>query len=339
MAGTDARRGTALERPADAETLRQMFRAGVLPRGALDAALRELGLRRQWRRYGDLLLLIVGGGLLLAGIIFFVAFNWLAMDKFVKLVGLQVLVVACAGAAWLRGAHKPEGRALLFAACLLVGVFLAAFGQVYQTGADAWELFRAWALLIALWVIASRAAEHWLLLLAVTDTAIALHLEQVHFYRWVQEVGAWLILAATQVLALTGFELGRRSGYFRSLQVWPRWLLVPALLSCLAAATTVVIFGDAHGVLEAMLAVLGLIAAVFGGYGFYRRVERDLFPLTCIGFCCAWIVTMLALRVLDVGRDGHASPVLVGLLVVGMLTLLVRQVRRWNVAMRTERDG
>jgi uncharacterized membrane protein len=339
MADIDTRGATERERPANAETLRQMFWAGALPRRALDAALAELGHLPRWRRHCSLLLLVLGGSLILAGIVFFVAFNWLAMDKMVKLVGLQVLVAGCAVAAWLRGVDRLEGRALLFAACLLVGVFLAAFGQVYQTGADAWELFFGWALLIALWVIASRTPVHWLLLLGVTDAAIALYLEQVHFYYWAGEIKAWLVLAATQALALVGFESGLRCSYFCVPQTWPRWLLVPTLLFSLAAPTTLVIFGDTHGVLEATLAPLGLAGAVVVGYRFYRRVEPDLFALTCIGFCCAWIVTAGALRALDVGLDGCGSLVLVGLLVVGMLTVLVGWVRRLNLEMKLEQDG
>lgn len=339
MADIDARRATERERPVNAETLRQLFWAGVLPRRALDVALAELGHVPRWRQHCNLLLLVVGGSLILAGIIFFVAFNWLAMDKMVKLGGLQALIVGCTVAAWLRGIERLEGRALLFAACLLVGVFLASFGQVYQTGADAWELFRAWALLIALWVIASRAPVHWLLLLAVIDAAIAIYFEQVHFYHREPELSTSLILAATQALALAGFESGLRCSYFCLPQIWPRWILVPVLLFHLAVPTTLVIFGHTDSGFEVVLAPLGLAAVVAGGYRFYRHVAPDLFALTCFGFCCAWLVTAGALRVLDVRHDACGSLVLVGLLVVGMLTFLVRWVRRLNVEMKREQDG
>ena len=41
----------------------------------------------------------------------------------------------------------------------------------------------------------------------MTDAAIALYLEQVHFNRWERELWAWFILAGTQVLALAAFEV------------------------------------------------------------------------------------------------------------------------------------
>ena len=71
--------------------------------------------------------------------------------------------------------------------------------------------------------------------------------------------------------------------------------------------------------------------------GAYRHVARDLFALTCIGVCCAWVITVFAARVLDVFRNGGCGSLLfVGLLVVGMLTYLVRWVRRLNREMRQD---
>ena len=88
---------------------------------------------------------------------------------------------------------------------------------------------------------------------------------------------------------------------------------------------------------ESWLVILGLAGAIFGGHAYYRHVARDLFALTCIGFCCAWVITVFAARVLDVFNSGGCGSLLfVGLLVVGMLTYLVRWVRRLNREMRQD---
>src|SRR5699024_11365250 len=42
---------------------------------------------------------------------------------------------------------------LLLIASIITGSLLALFGQVYQTGADTWQLFFAWAILITPWEI------------------------------------------------------------------------------------------------------------------------------------------------------------------------------------------
>lgn len=323
--------------PASPSKLRFLLHAGLLPRAGFETAMRELGVRHDWRRWGRLVLLVVGGCLVLAGIASFVADSWLEIDKTIKLGGLQLLVLVGAAGAWRPGLARLEGRALLFAACVLAGVFLAAFGQVYRTGADAWELFRAWAWLIVLWVVAARAPVHWLLLLVVSDLWVALYLQQVRFYRWETELGAWLILAATQFLALAAFEVARRRGYFRHAATWPRWVLVPVVLYHLCAPLTIVVFDKRWGRWDAWLVIAGLAGCVVGGYRFYRHLGRDLFALTCVGCSCVWTVLVVVLELLGVfQRGGFAKLLIAGLLIVGMLVLLVRWVRGLGVAMQQE---
>ncbi|MET0346849.1 MAG: DUF2157 domain-containing protein [Casimicrobiaceae bacterium] len=58
-------------------------------------------------------------------------------------------------AVW-RGLDTLPGKAALVVAALLVGALLALVGQVYQTGADRFELFAAWAVAIVAWVLVAR---------------------------------------------------------------------------------------------------------------------------------------------------------------------------------------
>ena len=51
------------------------------------------------------------------------------------------------------GLDAVAGRISLFATAFLSGILLAVFGQVYQTGADPYGLFLAWALLILPWAV------------------------------------------------------------------------------------------------------------------------------------------------------------------------------------------
>ena len=48
-------------------------------------------------------------------------------------------------------------------AAVAVGALLAVFGQTYQTGADPFELFLTWALLIVPWTLAARFEPLYLL--------------------------------------------------------------------------------------------------------------------------------------------------------------------------------
>jgi hypothetical protein len=63
-----------------------------------------------------------------------------------------------------------------------VGVFLAVFGQVYQTGADRWDLFAQWSALIFGWVLLARFTPLWGVWLVVTNLALGLYLVQTGFF-------------------------------------------------------------------------------------------------------------------------------------------------------------
>ena len=67
------------------------------------------------------------------------------------------------------------GKAVLLLLGLLTGALLALTGQVYQTGADTYELFGWWAVLILPWVLVGRFSPLWLVWLALLNLT-------VHFY-------------------------------------------------------------------------------------------------------------------------------------------------------------
>ncbi|WP_217806087.1 DUF2157 domain-containing protein [Halomonas sp. BC1] len=85
-----------------------------------------------------------------------------------------VLLLAVGMALWQ--ARRPRGRqlALCMAVCV-VGVLLALIGQVYQTGADPWQLFAGWAVLALPWVVMARLSELWLLWWGLVNMAIWLY--------------------------------------------------------------------------------------------------------------------------------------------------------------------
>lgn len=131
-----------------------------------------------WHDWAMHALVVLGGAHFLAGVVFFFAYNWEDLSAFSKFAILQVGVLgAFAGALWMR-LEKPAGQALLIVASVLTGVLLAVIGQVYQTGADAWELFAAWTALILPWALASRSNAHWFLWIIVCLVAASLYGEQ-----------------------------------------------------------------------------------------------------------------------------------------------------------------
>jgi len=142
-----------LDRRASIPQLRRLLAADALH---LDEVKQMEGrIRRDlpWSLWLDRGLLILGVALIVAGVGYFFAHNWqhLTENDKLGLAGGSVLI-AFIGAIYA-GADSFLGKLMLLTASLLVGVFIAVFGQIYQPGADTYELFQAWALLIFPWLI------------------------------------------------------------------------------------------------------------------------------------------------------------------------------------------
>ena len=101
-----------------------------------------------WTNLFSDLLLWLGVIALAASLVFFFAYNWDAMGRYAKFglaEGAIVLAICC----YYKFAHKPiVTNATLTLAALMLGALLALYGQTYQTGADPWQLFFNWAILI-----------------------------------------------------------------------------------------------------------------------------------------------------------------------------------------------
>ena len=129
----------------------------------LPAALKLAGVlpeKRDWLKFLDHLLLGLGTVLLISGIVFFFAANWSALGRFSRFALVESALLVSLVAAWRLG-ESPGGKAARLASVLLVGVLLALVGQTYQTGADSWELFATWTLLVLPWVLLEKDSLLW----------------------------------------------------------------------------------------------------------------------------------------------------------------------------------
>lgn len=164
--------------------------------------------KRTWLAFFNKALLIVGVVALVLSLVFFVAYNWLYMGKigkFALVEGTLVITIAAYVALSFRQRFKFIRQLLLLVASIITGSLLALFGQVYQTGADTWQLFFAWALLITPWVVIARFAALWLLWLGLINATVLQYIDAAVFfdsdYPYVIRIGT-LALINTAVLSL-----------------------------------------------------------------------------------------------------------------------------------------
>jgi uncharacterized membrane protein len=309
--------------------------AGLLPaRRYLDAAaaVRDTAFWSLWSRRA---LLAFGAGHLLAGIVFFFAYNWADLSDIAKFAIVEGAVVVAVIVALLLGVDRLHGQVAVIGASVLTGVLLAVIGQVYQTGADAYQLFTAWMLLILPWTLASRSAPQWLLWLVVAGIALAFYGEQVLVPEGIlTETEVATSVGLIGAAALIARELAVRAGQTWLGSRWIRLVLVFATLFLLFWPAAAIVFDwDSRGI-ELICFVVAVGAA---GLGYWRRLPDYAATTFVIGFAALFLIAV-GLRLIDetVGFEwDEAAPmitstgvtILWSVLVFGIAAKLMRSLR------------
>lgn len=295
--------------------LRMLRAAGLVSARGYAAAVDAVRDEAFWASWGRRALLALGAGQFLAGVIFFFAYNWSDLTDIAKFAVVETALLIAAIGALLVGLDRAFGQVLLIAASVLTGVLLAVIGQVYQTGADVFELFAVWAVFILPWVVVSRSAVHWLLWLVVAETALALFGGQVLMVVSGVSLGeVWVLVGATIALALAVRELAVRRGLDWLSGHWTRLVLLFAALAVLfLPATAEVVDIDEFG--SAPLCLAAFLLTIVGAGGVYWRLRPDFAALVIvIGFADAFFICV-GYRLIDeaIGFDfNDAVPALAG---------------------------
>jgi uncharacterized membrane protein len=286
-----------LDLPATPSRMRVAADAAGAPPSAVQQALTLAAASpssRNWTRFLNGALLLLGAGLLLSGIVCFFAFNWADLGRFAKFGVLQAAVAICAGLAWWK-LPNLSGRVALFAASVLVGPLLGVYGQTYQTGADPWGLFFFWALLILPWVAVAHFTTLWMLAIVLLDTALVLYWIQVSESAESDWFMLFVWLAAIHLAAVIAWEAQRRIRPWLDEEWAPRLLVATAFVALLIPAIGLVLdlnIGTSWG---AGLVLWVAAAAVFG---YYTRVREDLFMLTAAGGSIMTVLTFITGRII-----------------------------------------
>jgi uncharacterized membrane protein len=307
--------------------------------------------RAGWLRYIDRFLIAIGALLIVAGIATFFAWNWSDLNYVVKFALIEGGMVAAVVLAWRFGLHSNAGRICLFAAAFLTGTLLAVFGQVYQTGADPYGLFLAWAVLILPWAIIGRQAGIWMLLQILLNLTVIMYYTQVlnppdGWWQLSQLLGplVWLgttvmdstlasYLFALNAVALVIWEYGAGRGV-----AWMQGTLFPRLIAFAALGTvlipTLIIIVAAGFEEKTGLSVISpvLLLAATGACLYYYQYQRyDLFILTCSLLGVIMVVTSFSIRYM---LAGTGSLLILAILVIAQVAgaaWWLRQIaQRWE---------
>lgn len=198
-------------------TIEQLLQQDILPLKNAEAAATHLEVypsKRTWLDFFNKALLIIGAVALVLSLVFFIAYNWQNLGKigkFALVEGALAITIALYVALSFRRQFQLIRQLLLLIASIITGSLLALFGQIYQTGADTWQLFFAWAILITPWVVIARFPALWLLWLGLINAFLLLYLDvaNLQFIKYsLQNISQVAILALFNFIAFYSWLIG-----------------------------------------------------------------------------------------------------------------------------------
>ncbi|TET34022.1 MAG: DUF2157 domain-containing protein [Planctomycetota bacterium] len=314
-----------LDGPADRKTIQALYKERIISYWACKAALSMLQGPRLWLRWINRMLLILGAALCLAGVVFFFAFNWAAMSAFLKFTLIEVSLAACLIGAWFAGIDRLVGKLLLLGASVFTGVFLAVYGQVYQTGADPWELFFGWSLLIIGWVAISRFAALWVLWLAILNTGIILYWAQVAIPNDSLDFGSLcIVLGIINGAAFILREWGSGRGMKWLRVKWLQHLLFVVALAFPTIGTIAVVVDESHYHFPGVLVPVLWMFYIAFAYWFFKFKKANLSALAlCVLYVCSVALTLAGRILFEISDDALMF------LIFGFIVLVVVGVAAW----------
>jgi uncharacterized membrane protein len=277
-----------------------------------------------WQKFLKLFLISLGIGLTVSGIIFFFAYNWAALPKFAKIGLTEVLVIATTGLTFLPKISSNIRNIILTAAAALVGALFAVFGQVYQTGADAYDFFLAWTLFITLWVIISDFAPLWLLYVILINTTLVLYSQQVA-KDW-ESMSILILMFILNTAILMGSILISR---YKKIHV-PNWFTNILALAVVSIST----FGLSLDIVDShetsLYTLLPLSIIVYASGIWYGFKTKNSFYFAIIPLSIVIIICSLLFKI----NDNEGIFLLVFFFVVASITLIIKNLmnlqKKWK---------
>ncbi|RQO43939.1 DUF2157 domain-containing protein [Variovorax sp. KBW07] len=309
----------ALYELASAHRLPQPRMRALFALAELDAPPPDLA-RRFWRTVA-----LLAAGLGGFGLVMWVAANWDTLGRTGQFALLQGWVLLTALAAWrIAALRTPMG--LL---CLLgTGALFAYYGQTYQTGADAWQLFALWAVLTLPLCLGVRSDVLWFPWVVVACSAISLWAYAHTGHRWKADYRDLPIhLASWGLGALLAVGLSPWAQRWTGTAHWARRLALMAMAVSVTLAALAGLFFHS-GVVPYYL--LGLVLMAGAGGLLMQPCWFDIVGLSVAVLCVDTLLVAGLVHVLfNSGSGGDIGRLLVtGLAAAGLLAVSVAWVMR-----------
>lgn len=291
-----------------------------------------------WRTLFSTILLWLGTFSFVSGVIFFFAYNWQSLGRFAKFALIEVAILLTITLfAWLysraacrvsaadsypyKSSHfgVTTANAMLLGASILVGGLLALVGQTYQTGADPWQLFALWAIVILPFAWVARFDALWLLIVGLFNLSLGLFFDTFsHFWGdfWDEQALLFTFVMFNLVIYYTFVFLDRKAtGRWHAPLI--EYACSMFAMGCFTWLITWLIFENLfHPDGAGTWIICGYFAHLVLGFVIFRYRLPRIYPLSLGGFSLIAVGAALLVRLMFEGRDPIGGFLFIGLYII-----------------------
>ncbi|MBK8392739.1 MAG: DUF2157 domain-containing protein [Saprospiraceae bacterium] len=280
--------------------------------------------RSAWIKFLKLFFISLGVGFTVSGILFFFAYNWADLHKFAKLGLVQGLLIAATLTAVFSKLSQDIKHILLTGSAILIGVLFAVYGQIYQTGANAYDFFLGWTLFTVIWAVIANYAVLWVLFILLINTTIFLYAEQVADH-W-SDIFVMALQFVINSLFLIYFLKRPKDPEVKT----PEWFINLMAISAVSFATLGIVNGIFNTYEVSFLALIIITLALYGlaikyGWENHKTIYFAIIPLS--------IIIIISALLIKVSYDAIMFFVIT-LFVIGSVTLVIKNLidlqKKWK---------
>ena len=224
---------------------------------------------------------------LIAGVTSFTAYNWENMSNIEKLAVPSVLIIVGLVAYLFLKKEIYKNLAIFFSS-FMIGTLFAVYGQVYQTGADVWILFRNWAIFLIIPMVATGYYSVMILFSIVTTISTGFYLDL-----YLSEAIVPFLSSLIFGVILMVYPFLQKRFNFKFNNIFYNTMM-GIFYICFMASGFIAINTDDYGFI-AIILYLAFVGAVYLiAYGQLKKITVKVLSITALGvFGVAFIIKMV----------------------------------------------
>lgn len=254
---------------------------------------------------------------LIAGVTSFTAYNWATMSNVEKLAVPSVLIIAGLLAYLFLEKEIYKNLAIFFSS-FMIGTLFAVYGQVYQTGADVWILFRNWAIFL----IIPMVATGYYSVMTLFSIVVAI---STSFYLDLYLSGAIVPFLSSLIfgIILIVYPFLQKRFNFKFNNIFYN-TMIGIFYICFIASGFAAIIVDDYSFIALILYIAFVGGVYLVGCGQLKKITVKIFSITALGFFgVAFIMKMIK----NIFFTDVTVYILLSLLVIiGTITAIVKSV-------------